>query len=120
MGENSKISWTDHSFNPWWGCTKVSAGCANCYAEALAKRTRHDVFGENKPRRFFGDRHWNEPILWDAAAARAGVRRRVFCGSMCDVFESDAIEPSGGDERDYARDALWELIEATPRSIGCS
>ena len=35
MSENSKIEWTDHTFNPWIGCTKVSAGCANCYAEAM-------------------------------------------------------------------------------------
>jgi len=115
MGETTKISWCHHTLNPWWGCTKVSAGCANCYAEAWAKRTGHDVFGQNKPRRFFGDKYWNEPIGWDANAAAAGQRRRVFCGSMCDVFESDAIEPSGADECDYARDALWHLIEGTPR-----
>lgn len=32
MAENSKIEWTDHTFNPWIGCTKVSPGCKNCYA----------------------------------------------------------------------------------------
>ena len=35
MGSNSKIEWCDHTFNPWMGCTKVSQGCANCYAEQL-------------------------------------------------------------------------------------
>jgi protein gp37 len=115
MGEKTNIPWCHHTFNPWWGCTKVSAGCANCYADAWAKRTGFDVFGQDKPRRFFGDKHWAEPIAWDAAANAAGERRRVFCGSMCDVFESDGLEPSGADERDYARDALWHLINGTPR-----
>jgi protein gp37 len=36
MGENSAIEWTDHTFNPWIGCTKVSPGCDRCYAETLA------------------------------------------------------------------------------------
>lgn len=39
MGKDSKIQWTDHTFNPWWGCTKVSPACTNCYAEAFARRT---------------------------------------------------------------------------------
>ena len=38
MGENSKIEWTDHTFNPWWGCTHVHEGCRHCYAETWAKR----------------------------------------------------------------------------------
>lgn len=111
MGKNSKIAWTDHTFNPWWGCTKVSPGCDNCYAAGLAKRTGFDVWGDDKPRRFFGDKHWAESIAWNAEATAAGVRRRVFCGSMCDLFEGD---DSGASELDYQRDALWHLIENTP------
>lgn len=42
MGENSSIEWTHHTFNPWIGCTKVSPGCANCYAEAQDHRWGHD------------------------------------------------------------------------------
>lgn len=38
MGQDSKIEWTHHTFNPWWGCAKVSPGCTNCYAETLDKR----------------------------------------------------------------------------------
>ena len=38
MGADSKIEWCDHTFNPWIGCTKVSPGCANCYAEGESKR----------------------------------------------------------------------------------
>ena len=38
MGKDSKIEWTHHTFNPWWGCVKVSPGCTHCYAESFAKR----------------------------------------------------------------------------------
>ena len=111
MGIKTGISWCDHTFNPWWGCEKVSPACEHCYAEAWAKRYGYDVFGVDKPRRFFGDRYWREPLAWNAAAVSAGVRRRVFCGSMCDVFEGD---DSGANETDYARDRLWDLIHETP------
>ncbi|MFA7254091.1 MAG: DUF5131 family protein [Patescibacteria group bacterium] len=109
MGANSKIAWTDHTFNPWWGCTKVSAGCDNCYAEAWAKRTGHQVFGADVERRFFGEAHWQEPLVWNIAAENAGVRRRVFCGSMCDVFEDRGDRPTL-----VERFKLCDLIEMTP------
>jgi len=106
MGERSAIEWTDHTFNPWWGCTKVSDACKFCYAEAFAKRTGHAVWGDAAPRRFFADEHWEEPKKWDRDAARDGVRRKVFCASMADVFEEreDLIEP---------RARLIRLIEQT-------
>jgi len=44
MSENSKIEWTDHTFNPWWGCQKVSEGCKHCYAEALDNRWKGALF----------------------------------------------------------------------------
>ena len=106
MGADSKIEWTDHTFNPWIGCTKVSPGCDHCYAETLAKRTGHDVWGPGKPRRYFGEKHWAEPFKWDAAAAKAGVRRRVFCASMADVFDNEIPHEERG--------GLFDTIEATP------
>lgn len=107
LAKNSRIEWTTHTFNPWWGCVKVSPACKHCYAEAWAKRVGSRVWGIKAERRFFGDKHWSEPIKWDAAAAEAGERPRVFCASMADVFE---------DRRDLddARIRLWKLIEATP------
>jgi hypothetical protein len=39
MAEETEIAWTDSTFNPWWGCSKVGAGCDHCYAESLDKRT---------------------------------------------------------------------------------
>jgi protein gp37 len=106
MGFNSSIEWTTHTFNPWWGCTKVSDGCKFCYAESLSKRYGHDVWGANKSRRLMSDNHWQNPIKWNAEAIQLGVRYRVFCASMADVFEEQA--PEGQLER------LWELIRQTP------
>ena len=106
MGKNSRIEWTNHTFNPWWGCTKVSAACKNCYAEAWSKRVGQSVWGPNANRRFFGDKHWAEPIKWHSEALAAGQRRRVFCASMADVFEDRR-------ELDEWREKLWALIDAT-------
>jgi protein gp37 len=105
--ENSKIAWTDHTFNPWWGCVKVSDGCKNCYAATFSKRTGQDIWGVDKPRRFFADKHWAEPLKWNKEAGLAGKRMRVFCASMADVFEyrSDLEEP---------RKRLFELMRITP------
>ena len=69
MADLTKIEWADSTFNPIEGCTKVSEGCANCYAETLAKRYGHKVWGPAAPRRTFGDKRWAEPLRWNAAAA---------------------------------------------------
>ncbi|KAA0686610.1 DUF5131 family protein [Azospirillum brasilense] len=107
MAKNSKIEWTTHTFNPWWGCLKVSPACKHCYAESWAKRTGHDLWGVAATRRFFGDKHWAEPLKWNAEAIGAEVRPRVFCASMADVFEDRR-------DLDAARARLWTLIENTP------
>lgn len=112
MSAKTGIEWTDHTFNPWWGCTKVSPGCANCYAERDATRYGHPVWGPDAGRRFFGQKHWLEPLRWDIAAMKAGVRRRVFCASMADVFEE--TRGRGLDFRlDAERRKLWAAIRAT-------
>lgn len=107
MAKNSSIEWTHHTFNPWWGCTKVSPACEHCYAETWAKRVGQSVWGPKAPRRFFTDKHWKEPLRWNAEAVSAGERRRVFCASMADVFEVRA-------DLNPWRERLWELIDATP------
>lgn len=107
MGEGSKIEWCHHTMNPWWGCEKVSQACKSCYAEAWAKRTGHDVWGHDAPRRFFGENHWREPHKWNTEAVELGESRRVFCASMADVFERrDDLKPW--------REKLWTLIDETP------
>lgn len=107
MGKITGITWTHHTFNPWWGCTKVSPGCDNCYAEAWAKRMGHIGLWGGQLRRFFGDKHWDEPLVWDRAAAKEGIQRRVFCDSMCDVFEDNRLVIS-------PRKRLFDLINKTP------
>lgn len=107
MGETTAIAWTHSTFNAWWGCQRVSPGCEHCYAETFSKRVGLKVWGPQADRRFFGEKHWSEPLKWNKAAEKAGERRRVFCSSMADVFE---------DRRDLDawRKKLWDLILVTP------
>ncbi len=107
MAATTAIQWTDATFNPWWGCARVSEACQHCYAEALAKRFGQDVWGKTAERRTFGDHHWNEPLRWNGKAETAGVPRLVFCASMADVFEDHPALPT-------ERTRLWELIGRTP------
>lgn len=116
MGEITGISWTDHTFNPWWGCWKIADECKNCYADTTAHRFASqfgELWGRTAARRFFGDAHWNEPLKWNAKAEAAGVRARVFCGSMCDWAEVHPDEATLG-RMDAERARLWRLIESTP------
>src|SRR5262245_40013414 len=112
MAEQTAIAWCHATFNPWWGCVEVSPGCDNCYARDLAKIYGPRVWGKDAPRRFFGPKHWQEPLRWNAKAEAAGERRRVFCASMADVFEErdDQI----GRFLAAERFKLWNLIAATP------
>lgn len=106
MGETTAISWTDHTFNPWWGCKRISPGCDHCYAATFAKRTGHDGLWSGT-HRFFGSSHWAEPLKWNAQAERAGRAALVFCASMADVFEDHP-------ELVVERAHLFELIERSP------
>ncbi len=107
MAVKTIIAWTDHTFNIAWGCWKISPGCAHCYADGLSRRYGHDVWGKGKHRRTFGAKHWAEPLQWNAAAAQAGRRARVFCSSMTDWALDDAVIAS-------ERAKLWDLIRRTP------
>jgi protein gp37 len=108
MGQVTKIEWCDHTFNPWIGCSKVSAGCTNCYAEALMdKRWGKVQWGDKGTRQRTSAANWREPIKWNKAAKEAGERRRVFCASLADVFEDR-------DELIRWRKELFDLIYATP------
>lgn len=108
MAENSKIEWTDHTFNPWVGCTKVSPGCDGCYAEALMDKRYHRVYwGAGMERKRTSVSNWKLPLKWDKAAAAAGRRDRVFCASLADVFDNE-VDP------EWRRDLL-RLIAYTQR-----
>lgn len=107
MGENSKIEWCDHTFNPWMGCTKVSDGCKHCYAETLMdKRWGKVQWGPQGERVRTSAGYWQQPLKWNRQAKADGVRRRVFCASLADVFEDrQELEPWRID--------LMKLIEQT-------
>lgn len=109
MGANSAISWTDHTFNPWIGCQKVSAACANCYAavDSPARVSRAhglELWGPaaTAKRRVTGSGNWNQPKKWNGESARqhwrGGQRMRVFCASQADIFEDftgDVVNDKG-------------------------
>lgn len=90
MAENSKIEWTDHTCNLWWGCTEVHAGCDNCYARTFANRYTGEinggVWGVNQPRMIIGSA-FSDLDKYQRKAAAEGVKKRVFVGSMMDIFE---------------------------------
>jgi protein gp37 len=113
MSENSKIEWTDHTFNPWEGCQKVGPGCDHCYAETRNARYAGGTainWGPGAPRRRTSVANWRKPVAWNAAHAEFfdahGRRQRVFCASLADVFDN-AVDPT------WRRD-LFDLIEKTP------
>lgn len=124
MSANTGIAWTSCTFNPWWGCAKVSPGCDNCYAERDAARFSPGIpmWGVGGPngvgRRVFGDKHWNEPRKWNRQLQEAHAQHvggvgpepapvRVFCASMADVFDNH-------ETANELRPRLWQLIRDTP------
>lgn len=136
MAENSKIEWTDHTFNPWIGCTKISDGCKFCYAETMMDHHYRKVkWGPQGRRVKTSESYWRKPIQWERASfvecTECGfrgkdlgqihcpgcmyytgnvwepARQRVFCASLADVFEDN---PQVADWRSE----LLDLITATP------
>jgi protein gp37 len=101
--ENSKIEWTHHTFNPWIGCTKVSPGCANCYAETLMDTRYGRVkWGKGKPRLRTSADNWRKPKQWNKSATVG--RQRVFCASLADWMDDEVpIE--------WLQDLLWLIDE---------
>ena len=89
MAEDSKIEWTDHTFNPWIGCTKVSPGCQHCYAETLAGRYGWAEWGKGNPRKRTSVANWKKPIQWNKQAIKDGTRPKVFCASLADWLDHE-------------------------------
>lgn len=126
MAQNSNISWTDHTFNPWIGCAKVSPGCANCYAAEQNKLRKWTADGEwGKERRRTSPDNWKQPLRWNQAPSRCPLcgktgailkcacevvaesfRPRVFCASLADWLDDEVPVEWLAD--------LLALIHATP------
>jgi protein gp37 len=84
VGESSAIEWTDATWNPVTGCTKVSPGCANCYAETFAERFR-GVPG-HPYQQGFDLKLWEDRLLLPLSWKRP---KRIFVNSMSDLFHKD-------------------------------
>ncbi|MGL5736200.1 MAG: DUF5131 family protein [Beijerinckiaceae bacterium] len=108
MAENSLIEWTDHTFNPWMGCTKVSPACDHCYAENLMD-TRYGrvAWGPGQPR--VRTKDWSKPRKWQRESEKTGERPFVFCASLADVFDNEVDSQWRAD--------LFDLIRATPSLV---
>lgn len=110
MAENSAIEWTDHTFNPWMGCTKVSPACDNCYAaEMMDTRYGRVRWGAGEPRVRTAASTWQTPRKWNRQAAVTGERPFVFCASLADVFDNE-VDPAW-------RSDLLRLIDETPNLV---
>jgi protein gp37 len=129
MAGISKIEWTDSTFNPWVGCTKIkradhkSSACDFCYAEKWAKRSGQVVWG-NHPRRRTTASYWNAPSAWNKRAtefqSKFGRRQRVFCASLADVFDNQVDPTWRADLFELIRDCDqldWLLLTKRPQNI---
>lgn len=107
--KHTPIEWCDHTFNAWEGCTKVSAGCAHCYAETRNARWNGGTapnWGPGAPRRRTSPAYWRQPHAWQREALASGRRPRVFCASLADWLDHEV--PVAW------RAELLALIKATP------
>jgi protein gp37 len=91
MSDKTGISWCDATFNPWWGCTKVSPACDHCYAERDAHRfaPTRVLWGVGSERRTFDDKHWQTPRKW-AARGFAVCTRCAWRGEQRAAIVRDA------------------------------
>ncbi len=106
MATNSAIEWTETTWNPVTGCTKISSGCLNCYAQRMAKRLKamgqHNYVNGFKvslhPHMLEQPLHWKRP-------------RVVFVNSMSDLFHEDIPESFIRDVFDVMRRAHWHRFQ---------
>lgn len=110
MSVKTIIAWTDHTFNPWMGCEKVSEGCRNCYALTLTKnRMGLHLWGKQSPRQvtkapWKNVLKWNKDAPGNAGVLGAGLPDLCFCASLCDIFED---HPTANE----MRPVVWETIK---------
>lgn len=108
MGKNSSISWTDHSWNPWQGCRKISEGCKNCYMFRDKKRYGQD--GSYIHRSSL--KTVNNPLTWPKPA-------KIFVCSWSDFFIEEADEWRNT-AYDIMKEARWHtyiLLTKRPERI---
>lgn len=122
MAENSKIEWTKHTNNLWWGCVEVHAGCDNCYARVLDNRWGGGHWGNESPRKIVKS-VWNNFIKYQKLAKEADEIHRVFVGSMMDIFEKPMplVDFNGkkmaGTTEDLRNRYFNEIVPSTPNLL---
>jgi protein gp37 len=99
MGDKTIVAWTNKTFNPWRGCTKIDPGCRNCYMFTAQSRYGRD------PNIVTRTKTWGDPVRWQAEAAREGKQTLVFTCSWSDWFHADA---------DEWRSEAWRLVKSCP------
>lgn len=99
MSDQTIIAWTEHTWNPWRGCDKISPGCAHCYMFTAQRR-----YGQN-PDIVTRTGTWGAPLKWEKDAAAANRTALVFTCSWSDWFHEDA---------DAWRADAWRVIRACP------
>lgn len=104
--KDSKIAWTDNTFNPWIGCTRISEGCLHCYAESQDHRWGNDRWGKGKARKLTSKSNWDKVLVWNKEARESGKSVKVFCASMADIFDQEVSNEW--------RVKVFELIQMTP------
>lgn len=101
MGKNSKIEWCRHTFNAWAGCSHASPGCDNCYAEVMAKRAPHlvygrhgvknlPVWGDDAPRRMTRPDNWQNPRRWNEQTKKT-PDECIKCGGRVNVRSEQGV-----------------------------
>lgn len=118
MAQDSKIEWTHHTANLWWGCAEVHAGCDNCYAKAWAKRYQPTELWGKASSRMAIKGVWNDLLKYQRNAAAKGEIHRVFVGSMMDIFEKNyAVVDRNADPIDsqHYEDEYMDLDELRMR-----
>lgn len=106
----TKIEWADWTFNPWIGCTRVSEGCRNCYAEREDARRGWTPagWGPGKDRKRTSVAYWNQPLKWQKESEKTlSTPGRVFCASLADWADEEVD--------DSWRDDLFGVIAYTPK-----
>lgn len=102
MAPKTIIAWTDRTWNPWRGCTKITPGCAHCYMFTAQARYGQD------PSTVLRTGTWGEPRKWERAAAAAGRTERIFTCSWSDWFHEEA---------DAWRDEAWAVVKSCPHLL---
>src|SRR5438552_13152083 len=106
MSDQSKIEWTDATWNPVRGCTKISPGCKFCYAERFAERFR-GVLGHAYERGFdlrLVPEKLNQPLLWRTP-------RTIFVNSMSDLFHEQVSEEYIAEVAGVMMQANWHIFQ---------